>query len=289
MHYIPIFINLGNQPILIIGGGLIALRKIKYLIKSNANITIIAPNIHKSIYDLSELYPNIKCYKRCYEKNDLNNVAFVWIATSDKTLNNEIATECIKNTIWFNQCNLNKQRFNFIIPAILQKGDIQIAISSNGKSPIISKYIRQLIELILPTNLSLLSKFIYKKKNLTKNIDNDYAKRTKFWNLFIHESNLNNIQTNSELEQIYNNIISNKKLLSKKSYQINNSTNLELLTVKDLRQLYQAEIILYTNRNCTKILNFARKDALLIEAAREKIIELEMFYLNKGKYVVILD
>ena len=163
MGYFPFFVDVENQNCLVVGGGVVALRKIEKLLPFNPNITVVSPKVHKEILSIK----NINIIKRKFDFNDLNKKSFVITATDDKVLNKEIYNSCKENNIPVNTVD-DKDNCSFIFPALARNNGVTVAISTSGKSPLYAKYLRKKIENLIQDSESIvdnLSKYREKIKN----------------------------------------------------------------------------------------------------------------------------
>lgn len=163
MGYFPFFVDVENQNCLVVGGGVVALRKIGKLLPFNPNITVVSPKVHKEILSIK----NINIIKRKFDFNDLKEKSFVITATDDKVLNKEIYNSCKENNIPVNTVD-DKDNCSFIFPALARNNGVTVAISTSGKSPIYAKYLRKKIESLIQDSESIvdnLSKYREKIKN----------------------------------------------------------------------------------------------------------------------------
>lgn len=163
MGYFPFFVDVENQNCLVVGGGVVALRKIEKLLPFNPNITVVSPKVHKEILSIK----NINIIKRKFDFNDLKEKSFVITATDDKVLNKEIYNSCEENNIPVNTVD-DKDNCSFIFPALAKNKGVTVAISTSGKSPIYAKYLRKKIESLIQDSESIvdnLSKYREKIKN----------------------------------------------------------------------------------------------------------------------------
>lgn len=163
MGYFPFFVDVENQNCLVVGGGVVALRKIEKLLPFNPNITVVSPKVHKEILSIK----NINIIKRKFDFNDLKEKSFVITATDDKVLNKEIYNSCEENNIPVNTVD-DKDNCSFIFPALARNNGVTVAISTSGKSPIYAKYLRKKIENLIQDSESIvdnLSKYREKIKN----------------------------------------------------------------------------------------------------------------------------
>ena len=141
MRYYPAFLNLKNKKAVVVGGGKVAERKVRLLIKAGANVKVISPDITKPLEKLRDK-GNLKHANRNYVKRDLKNAYIVIAATSSAEINTKIAGES-ENLV--NVVDTPSEG-NYIVPSVVTRGPLTIAISTEGTSPAVSKTIRKEIE-----------------------------------------------------------------------------------------------------------------------------------------------
>lgn len=144
MKLYPVFLKLANKECLVIGGGKVAFRKATTLLESGALITVISPEIIKNFNNLI-VGKKIKHINRKYINGDLKNFYLVIAATNSRRTNREIYKEAQKENILIN-CADDPENSDFYVPSVAQKGDLQIAISTSGKSPLLAKKTRESLE-----------------------------------------------------------------------------------------------------------------------------------------------
>jgi len=151
MAYFPLFINLKNKNVLIIGGGSVAYRKIKKILPFEANIHVIAKEIkEKEIFNLkNKIYIEI----REFRLEDLENKDIVINATNDINLQKLVYEECIKRKIPVNSVD-SPDYCSFLFPAYIKEKDVIIGISTSGKAPILSRKLKTILKNCLPKNIS---------------------------------------------------------------------------------------------------------------------------------------
>ncbi|MEW6213964.1 MAG: bifunctional precorrin-2 dehydrogenase/sirohydrochlorin ferrochelatase [Nitrospirota bacterium] len=141
MNYYPVFLNLKGKMAFVIGGGKIAERKILTLLKAGADITVISPEVTKRI-EKEKLKGRIKHIPRQYRKGDLKNAFLVISATDSQAINKQVSEDatCLVNVVDA------PSLCNFIVPSIIKRGPLTIAVSTSGISPALSKSIRKELE-----------------------------------------------------------------------------------------------------------------------------------------------
>ena len=141
MGYYPIFLDLDKARCLVIGGGTIAERKVEALLAAGGEVTLISPELTAALRVL-EAAGRLTVQQRPYQRGDLDTVSLVIAATDDPALQRQIAADAKQANIL---CNIVDQPAlcSFIVPAVVQRGDLTIAVSTNGASPALAKKIRQ--------------------------------------------------------------------------------------------------------------------------------------------------
>lgn len=130
--YFPIFINMEGKNIRVFGGGRIAARRVRMLLKFGADVQVAAPQIMKELEDLAQRQGKLTLDYRIYEPGELAEEDFVLAATDDEQVNDAIFQECRQKEIPVNVSS-DKEKCDFYFPAIVQEGDITIGIASGGR------------------------------------------------------------------------------------------------------------------------------------------------------------
>lgn len=148
MAVFPLFIQIEKKPVLVIGAGNTSLRKVEKLLEFNCDITVISPDFLPEFQGL-----NIKCIQKEVEENDVDSsYVFVICATDNASANQMVSRICQEKRIPVNIVD-QPDLCTFFFPSILHQKDVVAAISSSGKSPLMSQYIRQNLEDSLPDTL----------------------------------------------------------------------------------------------------------------------------------------
>jgi siroheme synthase-like protein len=147
----PIFVKLDQIQILLVGGGNVGLEKLSAMLRNSpeANITIVADRILEDVWRLIENHPQVQVLHRKFEYADLQDKNLVILATDDYTLHQNIKKETERLGILTNVAD-TPELCDFYLGAIVQKGDLKIAISTNGKSPTLAKRLREYFEESIP-------------------------------------------------------------------------------------------------------------------------------------------
>ena len=144
MRYYPLFLDIKNRPCLVVGGGAVGSRKVLTLLACSAKVTVVAPTADGNLQDLAAAGA-IELRKRAYRSADLEGMFLVIGATDNEPLNLQIKTDADKKGTL---CNIadHPEACHFILPAVVDRGDLVIAISTSGKSPAFAKKLRKDLE-----------------------------------------------------------------------------------------------------------------------------------------------
>jgi siroheme synthase-like protein len=142
--YYPVYIQMRAQPCVVIGGGKIAQGKVEGLLAAEANVTVIAPDLTRRLYELAEQY-QITYIPRTYRTGDLTGAFLVICATDQTEINHQVWREATANRQLVNVVD-DTPRCNFIAPSILHKGDLTIAISTSGKAPALAVRLKERLQ-----------------------------------------------------------------------------------------------------------------------------------------------
>jgi uroporphyrin-III C-methyltransferase/precorrin-2 dehydrogenase/sirohydrochlorin ferrochelatase len=140
----PIFVDLTGQPVVVVGGGTVAERKIEILIQSGADVTVVSPEVTDLVARWAGT-GRIALERRRYQAGDLAGARLAYAATSDPETNQAIRDEARREGIWLNVVD-QPDLCDFITPALVRRGNLTIAVSTNGRVPALSKQIRQELE-----------------------------------------------------------------------------------------------------------------------------------------------
>ncbi|MBU0992403.1 MAG: bifunctional precorrin-2 dehydrogenase/sirohydrochlorin ferrochelatase [Proteobacteria bacterium] len=144
MRYYPVFLDVMGKHCLVIGGGKVGTRKAKMLFRCGAIVTAVSPVFSETLTTFAEQHPLI-LKKKEYDRSDIEAAFIVVATTDDKALNLRIKNDAETLNIL---CNISDQpeESDFLVPSVVSRGDLSIAISTNGKSPALAKKLRQDLE-----------------------------------------------------------------------------------------------------------------------------------------------
>jgi precorrin-2 dehydrogenase/sirohydrochlorin ferrochelatase len=152
--YYPAFINIQNKKCVVVGGGEVALRRVKMLLRCGGRITVVSPAIHPELVSLAE-DRTIALIKREYEPQDIQGATIVIAATDAKEMNRKVAMEARKPGTSVNVVD-DPEQSDFIVPSFIQRGALTIAVSTSGKSPALARKMKTKLEMDVGEEYGLL-------------------------------------------------------------------------------------------------------------------------------------
>lgn len=144
VSYYPLLLDLRNKSVVVVGGGRVAERKIKTLLACQARVRLISPHITRGLEKLAR-QKRFKWQPRTFRHGDLGRALMVFAATNDPALNHRIAAQLKATPTLVNVANLPGES-NFLVPAVVRRGKLLIAISTSGDSPALARKIRRELE-----------------------------------------------------------------------------------------------------------------------------------------------
>ncbi len=150
----PVFLRLDKLNVLIVGAGNVGWEKVGIMFRhaDNGNVTVVAPEVREEIEELGRRYRNLIIIKKKFEISDLEGKDVVIAATADNELNKFVHQEAKRKGLLVNVAD-TPDLCDFYLSSVVKKGDLKVAISSNGKSPTLTKRVRELLEDVLPEEI----------------------------------------------------------------------------------------------------------------------------------------
>lgn len=154
MTLYPILLNLKDRRVVIVGGGEVALRKLKDLLDAGARIALVAPEIHEEIQKLAEANKqSISLLKREYRRGDLDGAALAFGATNSTGVNAAVFAEARERGVFINAAD-DPPNCSFYLPSWSRRGDFILAVSTSGASPALAAQLRRELERHVPADIA---------------------------------------------------------------------------------------------------------------------------------------
>jgi precorrin-2 dehydrogenase/sirohydrochlorin ferrochelatase len=144
MGFYPVFLDIFRRRCVVIGGGPVAERRVGGLLASGADLTLISPMVTDRLKQLAA-QGAIRYLERGYEPGDLASYELVFVATDDGVLNQAVFSEARSRAVWVNSAD-DPENCDFILPAVIRRGELAVAISTGGASPAVTRMIREELE-----------------------------------------------------------------------------------------------------------------------------------------------
>jgi uroporphyrin-III C-methyltransferase/precorrin-2 dehydrogenase/sirohydrochlorin ferrochelatase len=273
MELLPIFLDLNRRHCLIVGGGELAFRKATLLAKASANLSFVAEDFSENIRKLAS-DNNFTLTESKFKKEHVVNSKLVIAATSCNETNALVAKTAESLNIPVNVVD-QPALCSFIMPAIVDRSPIVIAISSTGKSPVLTRKIKELNETMLSGNIGKLATILGSYREKVKKRFPNFKDRLRFWEKVI-DSEV------SELVYAGKNELA-EAVINKRLTQIDVETGIgevylvgagpgdpDLLTLRALRLLYKADVVLYDRLVSREVLGKIRPDAERIPVGKKR-------------------
>jgi uroporphyrin-III C-methyltransferase/precorrin-2 dehydrogenase/sirohydrochlorin ferrochelatase len=270
VDYLPIFVNIKDQHCLIVGGGAVAARKADLFIKAGAIVTVIAPELKTEMkHHLS--HGKIVWQMDLFSTEVIEHIAkpkYVISATDDEEINQAVYQYCQVNNIPVNVAD-QTEYCDFILPAIVDRSPMTIAISTGGRSPVLARVMKARLETLIPAGFGRLTDLVGRYRQKVKEAIQDLDGRKAFWEKLLVSTFIDKtVQGRVEEAESY---IENEINAVKKSGQEIPEGEVyligagpgdpDLMTFKALRLLQQADVILYDRLVAPEIIEMARREA----------------------------
>lgn len=144
MRYYPVYLDLQGRKALVVGGGAVGSRKAQRLLQAEARVTVVSPEAVAAVRSLAR-DGRLTWHARPYRAADMEGMFLVFGATDDAALNRQIAADALRQRVLCNFADA-PQRGHFILPSIVERGDLLVSISTSGTSPAVARRLRQELE-----------------------------------------------------------------------------------------------------------------------------------------------
>lgn len=263
MDYFPVFVKLQEAPCLVVGGGEVALRKVRLLLEAGARLTVVAPQLVPELASLAA-QGQLAHLDGVFEPEYTVGMRLVVAATNRRDINRQVSEAAQQRGILVNVVD-DPELSTYITPAIIDRSPLVIAVSTGGGVPVLARLIRARLESLIPAGFGQLARFAARfRERVKQRFDNVEARRA-FWESVLEgpvaEAVMhgNEAMADSEME---------KRLAEASSKPLGavylvgaGPGNPDLLTFRALRLMQQADVVLYDNLVASELLDLVRRDA----------------------------
>lgn len=263
MNIFPISLKLQQQPCLIVGGGHIAYRKALLLAKAGAKIDVLAPEIDDSLLQLVQQSQGQYVQDVFSSSTALRHYRLVIAATDNNLVNQQVFAACEAENVLVNSVD-DPPHCRFMVPAIIDRSPLVISVASNGTSPVLSRQIRTQLESTIPHGMGKLAEFSGQWRAAVKQKIVNPDERRIFWEE-LYASPLKEQVFNDNLDAANQSIqqaLAEWQTPKGEVYLVGAGPgDPELLTLKALRLMQQADVVIYDRLVSAPILELCRRDA----------------------------
>lgn len=275
MDYLPIFMDIRGQPCLLAGGGEVALRKATLLCRAGGRLVVVAPEVCGELRELVEAGGG-DIHERPFADADLGDVALAVAATSDDTVNRRISELARQRSLPVNVVD-QPDLCTFIVPAIVDRSPVVVAISTGGSSPVLTRQLKEKIEQTIPAAYGRLAALLGRFRGRVKSHITDFTLRTRFWESLL-DGPLSGMVFAGKEKEAEDYLLAELERDAAEERAPQGEVYLvgagpgdpDLLTLKALRLMYAADVVLYDRLVSPEILRKVRPDAEKIHVGKRR-------------------
>jgi uroporphyrin-III C-methyltransferase/precorrin-2 dehydrogenase/sirohydrochlorin ferrochelatase len=298
MKYLPVFYDIAGKPCLVVGGGGIAARKAELLLRSGGRVRLVATAVGERVRDMAA---DIEIDERAFEPADLDGVVCAIAATDDAASNAEISRLAQSRNIPVNVVD-DPALCSFIMPSMIDRDPVQIAVSTGGVSPVLARLLRGRLESSIPGAYGELARLAEEGREAVKRALPEVESRRRFWETVLDGpvAELVFAGRAAEARELFARELENfdVRVVKGEVYLVGAGPgDPDLLTFKALRLMQQADVVVYDRLVSRPILDMVRRDAEKIYAGKaranhaipqENINQLLVRLAREGKRVLRL-
>jgi uroporphyrin-III C-methyltransferase / precorrin-2 dehydrogenase / sirohydrochlorin ferrochelatase len=273
MQALPIFYKINNRRCIVIGGGEVATRKVTVLLKADADVTVISPDI---CHELQELLAakKIKYEKANFVENQLQGACLVVAATDDAMTNKAVSINAKAQNIPVNVVDA-PDLCTFTMGSIIDRSPVVIAISSEGNAPVLARYIRTKIETMLPASYGRIAAIAGEFRDQVKAKFSTTQARRRFWEDVLQGPMVERVLAGQEkaARELLQGILNDTDTAASKGevYLVGGGPgDPDLLTFRALRLMQQCDVCVYDKLVSPEVMELVRRDAELIYVGKER-------------------
>lgn len=274
MEYFPIFLDLKNRHCSVIGGGEVASRRVSLLLDAGAAVTVIAPKVNSSI--LSAVGGGkVRHIAKEFLPEQLEGSTLVIAATDDASVNRKVSEAAKLRAIPVNVVD-QPELCTFIMPAIVDRSPVIIAVSTGGASPVLARHIRARLEALIPAGYGRLANLVSRFRDTVKRRFAQPAQRRRFWEQVLQGRIAELVYSGQDanaaaaLEDKIESADNDGSSLGEIYLVGGGPGDPDLLTFRALHLIQQADVVVYDRLVSEAVLNLVRRDAVRIYAGKER-------------------
>jgi uroporphyrin-III C-methyltransferase/precorrin-2 dehydrogenase/sirohydrochlorin ferrochelatase len=274
MEFLPIFLNIKDQRGVVVGGGEVAARKAGLLLKAGAKVTVQAPALSETLADMVR-DGQVQHRAERFEASVLDGAALVIAATDDEAINRAVHAAAVARRLPVNVVD-HPELCTFVLPAIVDRSPVVVAVSSGGASPVLARLIRARLETLIPASFGRLAALAAAYRDKVKQRVKSPARRRRFWEAVLQGDIAEMVFAGQDaaaskaLAQRLEGEASDAKPVGEVYLIGGGPGDPDLLTFRALRLMQQADVVVYDRLVSPAVLELVRREALRIYAGKER-------------------
>ncbi len=299
MDFLPVFLNILDRPCTVVGGGEVAARKVALLLRAGARVTVYAPDLCDALVELARAGGIVHRVERFHDEALAGSVLAI-AATDDEEVNRRVSQAAQARAIPVNVVD-RPELCSFILPSIVDRSPVLVAVSSGGSSPVLARLLRARLETVIPATYGRLATLVARFRSRVKQRFARITDRRLFWERVLQGPIAEMVFSGRERqaqEALERTLASAGGNTIGEVYLVGAGPgDPDLLTFRALRLMQEADVVVYDRLVSAAVLDLVRREAERIYAGKERdhhalpqenINELLVRLAKQGKRVVRL-
>jgi uroporphyrin-III C-methyltransferase/precorrin-2 dehydrogenase/sirohydrochlorin ferrochelatase len=295
MQAFPLFIKLKDRPVLLVGGNDAAAAKLRLLLSAGARCTVVTsePNSEMAALLADD---RVTLRRRPFQPGDIDGHQLVFSAHDEEAADYAVVMAAKSRNVLVNVVD-RPAMTDLVMPAVVDRGEVVVAISTQGSAPVLARKLRAAIESVLPQRIGRLSAFAGRFRSAVHSRLVDGVARRRFWEDFFEGPVAAAVLAGDERRAAREVIAAiNRRqgatfgeVVLGECHTIFVTDDPELVTLRDLRLLRQADIVLHDGKVAAEIIDFARRDSRRVQLDAPEILARQAREVAAGQRVVVLS
>jgi uroporphyrin-III C-methyltransferase/precorrin-2 dehydrogenase/sirohydrochlorin ferrochelatase len=276
MDYLPIFLNIKGEPCLVVGGGEVAARKVQTLLRAGGKLTVVAPELGTALAEMAQTGA-VAWRNKTFTPKDIAGFRLVIAATDDSAVNTAVSKAAQARHVPVNVVD-RPALCSFIFPALVDRSPVVLAVSSGGASPVLARVLKARLETLIPPAYGRLAELAERFRSRAKQALREPGARRKFWETVLQGPVADLVlagRENEAAEEL------ERALLAEAAQPGGARRGMvylvgagpgdpDLLTLRALRLMQEADVVVYDRLVSAEILDLVRRDAEKIYAGKQR-------------------
>ena len=302
VDFLPVSLDIKAQPCLVVGGGDIAARKVGMLLRAGAQVSVVSPTLNETLAELNAA-GKIQYQSAEFQESDLQGMMLVIAATDNAVVNQQVSDLARQRAMLVNVVD-QPVLCNFILPSIVDRSPVMVAVSTGGASPVLARLLRAQLETLIPASYGRLADLGARFREQVKQRLPNTTQRRRFWEQILQGPVAEMVyagrddEANATVQSALDDTANSQTLARGEVYLVGAGPgDPDLLTFRALRLMQQADVVLYDRLVTPEILDLVRREAERIYVGtkrafhavrQEEINQLLVRLAKEGKRVLRL-